>query len=57
MAKFQIFRDEAGEYGWRLHTDKNNVIAYSAEGYARKLDCQRRIELASFVSSDQVAAN
>lgn len=33
MAKFQIFKDKAGEWRWRLRTSGNNeIIADSAEG-------------------------
>ena len=50
MAKFQVFRDGAGEYSWRLHADDNTIIAYSAESYARELDCRRGIELVKILA-------
>ena len=27
MAKFQIFKDKAGEYRWRLRANNNEIIA------------------------------
>lgn len=45
MAKFQVEKDNAGEYRWRLRADNNEIIADSAEGYVRKADCLHGIEL------------
>jgi len=46
MAKFQIFKDKAGEWRWRLRASGNNeIIADSAEGYVNKADCKRGIDL------------
>lgn len=45
MAKFQIFKDQAGEYRWRLRADNNEIIADSGEGYINKSDCMHGIEL------------
>lgn len=33
---FQIYRDAAAEYRWRLRAANNETIADSAEGYKRK---------------------
>jgi len=35
MTKFQIFRDEVGEYRWRLVAANNEIVAVS-EGYTSK---------------------
>jgi len=35
-AQFEIYKDQAGEYRWRLQDDNNKIIADSAEGYTRK---------------------
>ena len=44
--KFQIFKDKAGEYRWRLRAEGNwEIIADSAEGYVQKSDCEHGIEL------------
>jgi uncharacterized protein len=45
MAKFYIYRDAKGEYRWRLRVGNGRIIADSGEGYVRKIDCERSIEL------------
>ena len=46
MAKFQIFKDKAGEWRWRLRASGNHeIIADSAEGYKNKADCEHGIDL------------
>jgi uncharacterized protein len=35
-AKFELFKDKAGEYRWRLRHQNGNVIADSGEGYTTK---------------------
>ncbi len=35
-ATFELFRDEADEYRWRLRHDNGNIIADSGQGYASK---------------------
>jgi uncharacterized protein len=45
MAKFYIYRDANGEYRWRLRAGNGRIIADSGEGYVRKIDCERSIEL------------
>ena len=44
-AEFELYKDNAGEYRWRLQAANNEVIADSAEGYKNKGDCQHGIEL------------
>lgn len=36
MAKFQIYKDVAGEYRWRLKAPNGEKIATSGEGYTYK---------------------
>ncbi|MBW3598732.1 MAG: DUF1508 domain-containing protein [Planctomycetes bacterium] len=45
MATFQIFKDAADEYRWRLRANNNQIVATSGEGYKAKADCQRGIEI------------
>lgn len=45
MAKFQLYKDKAGEYRWRLRADNNEPIADSSEGYKDKADCRDGLEL------------
>lgn len=35
-ARFEVYRDSAGEYRWRLRHWNGNVIADSGEGYETK---------------------
>ncbi|HDN19804.1 MAG TPA: DUF1508 domain-containing protein [Candidatus Acetothermia bacterium] len=35
-AKFELYKDAAGEYRWRLRHENGNVIADSGEGYTTK---------------------
>lgn len=36
---FEIYKDSAGEYRWRLKAGNGKVIADSGEGYVEKSDC------------------
>ncbi|NEU11937.1 DUF1508 domain-containing protein [Methylobacterium sp. BTF04] len=43
--RFELYRDSAGEWRWRLRVANGNVVADSAEGYARRADCEHGIAL------------
>ena len=43
--RFELYRDAAGAWRWRLRVQNGNVIADSAEGYVRREDCEHGIEL------------
>ena len=46
MAKFQIFKDKAGEWHWRLKASGNHeIIAHSVEGFVSKTHCEYGIQL------------
>lgn len=45
MAKFQLYKDKANEWRWRLRAGNNKIIADSGEGYVRKSDCEDAINL------------
>lgn len=45
MAKFQIYKDKAGEYRWRLRAGNHETIATGGEGYKTKASCEHGIEL------------
>lgn len=36
MAVFNLYKDKAGEYRWRLRAANNKKVADSAEGYKNK---------------------
>ncbi|MFB6093532.1 MAG: HVO_2922 family protein [Halanaeroarchaeum sp.] len=41
---FELYRDEADEWRWRLRASNGNVIADGGEGYASKQGAKRGIE-------------
>jgi uncharacterized protein YegP (UPF0339 family) len=43
--RFELHKDGAGEWRWRLRTTNGNVVADSAEGYRRREDCERGIDI------------
>ena len=43
-ARFEVYRDRAAEYRWRLVHDNGNVIADSGEGYASRAKARQGIE-------------
>jgi uncharacterized protein YegP (UPF0339 family) len=45
MAKFELFKDKAGEFRWRFVANNGQTIATSGEGYKRKIDCEHGIDL------------
>ncbi len=43
--EFEVYRDERGEYRWRLWSENGNKIAASGEGYRSRSACMRGIEI------------
>ncbi|GAA0725728.1 uncharacterized protein YegP (UPF0339 family) [Halorubrum trapanicum] len=43
-AAFEVFRDAAGEYRWRLVHENGNVLADSGEGYASRQKAQQGLD-------------
>ena len=43
--RFELYRDHAGDWRWRLRTQNGNVVADSAEGYKHRQDAERGIEI------------
>jgi len=43
-SQFELYRDAAGEWRWRLVVPNGNIIADSGEGYASKQGAERGIE-------------
>ena len=41
---FELYRDNADEWRWRLVVSNGNIIADSGEGYASKQGAKRGIE-------------
>jgi uncharacterized protein YegP (UPF0339 family) len=38
-ARLTVYRDDAGEFRWRLRAQNGKIIADSSEGYSRRIDC------------------
>jgi uncharacterized protein YegP (UPF0339 family) len=36
----EFYKDEAGEYRWRLKARNGRIVADCGEGYSRKADCK-----------------
>ena len=47
---FEIYRDAADEWRWRLRDQNGQVIANSGEGYSRLEECEYAIILVKQVS-------
>ena len=45
MATFRMYKDQAGEYRWQFVADNGKTVADSAEGYKKREDCARGIEI------------
>lgn len=43
--KFEIYRDKAGEWRWRMVCRNGRVVADSGEGYTRRRDARRAAEM------------
>lgn len=42
---FEIYKDNAGEFRWRLKASNGQVIGTSGQGYKAKADCQHGIDV------------
>ena len=43
-ATFELYKDRAGEFRWRLRHQNGNIIADSGEGYSSKANAVNGIE-------------
>src|SRR5262245_21721311 len=43
-AVFELYKDSAGEFRFRLKDDEGNLLATSGKGYKTKGDCQKVID-------------
>lgn len=43
--RYKVYKDNKGEWRWRLLASNNRVLADSGEGYKNKQDCLQAIEL------------
>lgn len=54
MGKYVIYKDKDGYYRWRYVVSNSNVISDSGEGYVRKVDCERGIQIMKQSANDAV---
>jgi uncharacterized protein YegP (UPF0339 family) len=52
MGKFQIYKDKAGEFRWRLRAGNNEIVASSGEGYTTKQNCKKGIDTVKRLAVD-----
>jgi uncharacterized protein YegP (UPF0339 family) len=50
--RFQVYKDAAREWRWRLLAHNGQVIAVSGEGYKRKAACLHGIHLVRWVGDE-----
>src|SRR5687768_5291574 len=43
-ASFEVYKDKAGQYRWRLRSMNKLILATSGEGYKEKRDCLSAVE-------------
>ena len=43
-AAFEVYRDRAGQYRWRLLHENGNILADSGQGYTRRSDARKGLE-------------
>jgi len=51
-AKFEYYRDRAGEWRWHLKAPNGLIIADSGQGYSRQEDCLIGAGLVKFYAPD-----
>lgn len=42
--KIEIYKDDNGEWRWRLKARNGRIVADSGEGYRRKIDVQKILD-------------
>lgn len=43
--KFEVYKDNRGEWRWKFKASNGKIIAVSSEGYINKQDCEHAIEI------------
>jgi uncharacterized protein YegP (UPF0339 family) len=51
-AEFEVYKDRAGEFRWRLEAANNEIVADSNEGYSSKASCLHGIEVVKRIAAD-----
>ena len=42
--KVEVYRDKGGKWRWRARARNGHIVADSAEGYSRRVDCLRGLK-------------
>ena len=50
--KFEVFKDKAGEFRWRLKAANGQTLATGGQGYKEKADAKRGVELVQKAATD-----
>lgn len=50
--QFVLYKDDAGQWRWRLYAKNSKIIADSGEGYARKADALHGINLVAATATN-----
>jgi hypothetical protein len=50
-AEFEVYRDRAGEFRWRLQAANNEIVADSNEGYTSKASCLNGIDVVKRIAA------
>lgn len=53
-SRYELYKDNAGQWRWRYVAKNGKTIAISSEGYVNKSDCSHSIELVKDSKSDPV---
>jgi uncharacterized protein YegP (UPF0339 family) len=43
--KYEVYKAHNDEWRWRLRADNHEILAIASEGYRRRIDAMRAIEL------------
>lgn len=50
-AEFEVYKDRAGEFRWRLQAANNEIVADSNEGYSSKASCLNGIDVVKRIAA------
>lgn len=53
-ARFEVYRDQGGNWRWRLRARNGRIVADSAEGYASKRNAKAAVATTVLVLEDAV---
>ena len=51
-AEFEVYKDKAGEFRWRLQANNNEIVADSNEGYKSKASALNGIEVVRRIAGE-----